>query len=528
MRKFFERYPVGSVLLLALVCLSPLMALRDVTAPNELRYLSIVDEALRDGHFFAFYNHGIPYADKPPLYFWLLMLCRLIFGRHCFYVPALLFSFVPASIITLVMDRWTYGKRTDVPRKERTTLGLLLFSTLYWLGLSFFLRMDMLLTMFIVLALYAWHRDKPWQFALFTFLGLFTKGLVGLLMPLLTVTVFVLSYRKRPSDEPRLRLFRFIGWRFLLLAGGCCAVWFFFAWLEGGPDYLHNLLFHQTVERTVNAFHHKRPFWYYLVYIWPVLLPWCFVVVPACVASLCRRGESAAPRANAGRAEKLFRCAFFSTFVMLSCSSSKLPVYLLPVTPFAVYLLPLYVRRTGWKQWMDGTLAAAAILFTLVGLALATLPLWYDKVPVTAPYTIARSAWFSLAGGVVACGGILTLLRIFHARAQLNAARPLAVSILLFFLCLSPILPEANEFMGYGALCRDIPSDVPVYVRGHNRPENMDVYLGRNVVIVGDDDPLPSDGVLVTKASFRDPALEGRECHIHGESAIWFPKTDKP
>lgn len=523
MRKLLERYPVLPVVLLALVCLSPFMALRDVTPANELRYLSIADEALRDGHFFAFYNHGIPYADKPPLYFWLLMFCRLIFGRHCIYVLSL-FSFIPAAVITFVMDRWAYSYRKDAPRQERVAMAMLLYSTVYWLGLGFFLRMDMLLAMFIVLALHAWHRDKPWQFALFTFLGLFTKGLVGLLMPLLSVAVYVLSYRKRPSDEPRLRLFRFIGWRFLLLAGGCCAVWFTCAWLEGGSEYLHNLLFHQTVDRTVNAFHHKEPFWFYLIQIWPVMLPWCFLTIPACVASLCRRGESAAPRANAGRLEKLCRCAFFSTIILLSCSSSKLPVYLLPIIPFAVYLLPLYVRRTGWRRWMDWTIVASAALFAMIGLALAIMPLIHDKIPALAPYTFAASPWIALAGFVVLVGGVLTVFSVLKSGRQLLSVRPLAVAVLAFFLALAPLMPQINEYLGYGALCRDIPEDARVYVRGHNRPENMDVYLGRDIVVVGPDDPLPADGVLITKASFRDPALEGRACRIHGESALWLPE----
>ena len=34
----------------------PAMIFRDYTPDNELRYLSIANEALSDGHFFAFYN----------------------------------------------------------------------------------------------------------------------------------------------------------------------------------------------------------------------------------------------------------------------------------------------------------------------------------------------------------------------------------------------------------------------------------------------------------------------------------------
>ena len=62
--------------ILVLLAFVPLMLLRDVTPNNELRYLSIADEAIRNGTLFAFTNHGVPYADKPPLYFWLLMAAR--------------------------------------------------------------------------------------------------------------------------------------------------------------------------------------------------------------------------------------------------------------------------------------------------------------------------------------------------------------------------------------------------------------------------------------------------------------------
>lgn len=70
-----ERY------LILLILVIPVLILRDFTPNNELKYLSIVDEALRDGHFFTFFHQGELYADKPPLYFWLLMLSKW-FGEN--------------------------------------------------------------------------------------------------------------------------------------------------------------------------------------------------------------------------------------------------------------------------------------------------------------------------------------------------------------------------------------------------------------------------------------------------------------
>ena len=54
------------IFVIMLLALLPIMLLRDFTPDNELRYLSIADEALRNHTFFAFTNHGVAYADKPP------------------------------------------------------------------------------------------------------------------------------------------------------------------------------------------------------------------------------------------------------------------------------------------------------------------------------------------------------------------------------------------------------------------------------------------------------------------------------
>ena len=77
------------IYILLFIAFIPLMIFRDFTPNNELRYLSIADEAIKNIHFFAFTNQGTYYADKPPLYFWLIMIGKLIFGNHnmfCFNI----------------------------------------------------------------------------------------------------------------------------------------------------------------------------------------------------------------------------------------------------------------------------------------------------------------------------------------------------------------------------------------------------------------------------------------------------------
>ena len=87
------------------IAVLPAIIFRDYTPDNELRYLSIADEALRDGHFFTFYNQGIAYADKPPLYLWIVMLGKWMFGNHYMWFLSL-FSIVPTLVIVNTMDKW--------------------------------------------------------------------------------------------------------------------------------------------------------------------------------------------------------------------------------------------------------------------------------------------------------------------------------------------------------------------------------------------------------------------------------------
>lgn len=169
---------------LLLLAVLPVLIFRDYTPSNELRYLSIVDEALRNGDIFTFTNHGIQYADKPPLYFWILMLGKWLLGNHAMWFASL-FSFIPALVIMLVMDRWV---EREVSVANRLSAQLMLMSCGLFLGLAVVLRMDMLMCMFIVLALRTFYQmlkgqgSKNWNqflFPFYIFMAVFSKGTCG-------------------------------------------------------------------------------------------------------------------------------------------------------------------------------------------------------------------------------------------------------------------------------------------------------------------------------------------------------------
>lgn len=281
----FTRHPMMTVFAFTFICLFPVMLTRDFTPSNELRYLSIANEALADGHIFAFYNHGLAYADKPPLYFWIVMLCRLLFGHHSCLALSM-FSLIPAFAITGIMDKWVMKGK---PVMDRMALAGMTLTCVMFLGTMIVLRMDMLMCMFIVLALWTFYKMYTGEGAqksdsvmlpVWIFLALFTKGPVGLLMPPLSIAVFLAVKRDWKGFG------KYLGLKTWGVIAVLAAIWIGCVWLEGGPEYINNLLVKQTVGRAVNAFTHAKPFWFYLVAILWCLAPYSLLLVGTFIASL--------------------------------------------------------------------------------------------------------------------------------------------------------------------------------------------------------------------------------------------------
>lgn len=418
-----------------LAALAPLVVLRDFTPDNELRYLSIADEALREGHLFVFFNHGVAYADKPPLYLWIVMACRRLVGGHCMPLLALC-SLLPALGIVGIMERWTAGESDGA---TRSTIRWTLLTTAFFVGAAAVVRMDMLMAFFIVLSLRTFYRiDRgcagpaaQWLFPLWLFLALFTKGPFGLLIPVLSIVVY-LAFEHRLRDWHRT-----LGWRTWLVAGGLFLLWIAAAWAEGGNAYIRNLLFHQTLDRAVDAFHHKRPVWYYLTTAAYAMAPWVLYY-----AFSIARG--AARRLIRTPLERFFATVAAVTWVLLSLVSSKLQIYLLPAYPFTAALAALLAAKMPRSRWIAASLAVPAVVLLL---ALPGLLVVMRFNPMLC------NAFLLLAAALLTAGGVASLVHL--ARGLRTAAvRSLAAAILAALFAGGWALPALNASLGYGQAAR--------------------------------------------------------------------------
>lgn len=475
---------------LAVLALLPAMLLRDFTPNNELRYLSIADEAARNGTLFTFTNHGMPYADKPPLYFWIIMAGKLLLGRHCMWFLSL-FSLVPALVTIRTMQRWTRGT-ADGGHDG----AIMLLTCGLFLGMAVFLRMDMLMCMFITLALHTFYkmaegkgrrRVNTIMFPVYVFLAVFTKGPLGLLVPLVSSVVFLLATGRGRTVG---RYWGAATWGVLALLS---AAWFTAVYAEGGGGYLHNLLFHQTVDRAVNSFHHEAPFYYYLVAIWYVMAPWSLFLAAVITVGIRRH-------AILTDAQKLFAATAGSTIVMLSLISSKIQVYLLPAFPFITYLATTLMPTYKWTRLSALTLALPAAAFALAG------PAW--ALFASTGHGIAGGAWPGIAALALSTGGCIAIYALYSRRSFSPAIRAMGGAMLCAVFMASMAIPDLNADIGFGKLCeaaRTTAADCGTdryYTLNIGRSENMDVYLGTDVKAVTSNELAQGDlphGVLMLK-----------------------------
>jgi 4-amino-4-deoxy-L-arabinose transferase-like glycosyltransferase len=153
--------------------------------------------------------------------------------------------------------------------------------------------------------------------------------------------VFLLIDRKFKS------IGRYWGWSTWLILALLCGGWWLGVWLEGGSEYLNNLLFHQTVDRAVDSFHHKAPFWYYGYTIWYAMGPWSLLIIPVIIWALVRKMKMSLP-------VKFMLSVAASFLLIMSLVSSKLAIYLMPVFTFITYPAFILMQNSGKPRFAEG------------------------------------------------------------------------------------------------------------------------------------------------------------------------------
>ena len=519
------------IFLFVFAMLFPLLWMREYTPSNELRYLNIIDDAIANGNFFTFYDHGEPYADKPPLYFWCAMGLKKIFGGHSLFLLCTILGVIPAFVIGWVMDRWTENKLNS---SESTAALMMMFSSVLFLTAAIVMRMDMLMCMFIILALYTFgkmyankagardaqmkvrsHEARRFKtdrilLPIYVFLAIFSKGAVGFLAPVVCIIVFLLSDRE-------LRIGRYLGWRFWGILIILCGLWWTGVYLEGGKAYLNNLVFHQTIDRGVNSFRHKEPFWFYLAGFWWMTAVWSVLIVVLLIKGWRKR-------LLGGIRIHLMVVSALTILVILTIVSSKLAVYLLPAVPMFVYAAALMLPYFKDDRLVKGIVAAVAWIFIAIGIAsiftrlLVPAKLSSELLELWAPY------WVILLP--LTLGGLLAL-KFLRDKSTSVAISVISAAIFVTVFLGSLSMPKVNKMIGVKDGCLEASAiaakeNLPLYFCCFRAGNNMDYYFRQNGLEVQKLDTLQmkdfTEGVIFFKEKWIVKDVSKRKDMEAGES----------
>ena len=343
--------------------------LRDPWPADEPRFASVALDMLRSGNWLIPHAGGDFYQDKPPLHFWLMAIGYSLTGslRAGFLLPSMLASL---GTLWLVYDliRRLHG------REPARLTAITLVCCVHYVMTTRGAQIDATLIFFCTLALWGLLRHlllgAPVAVAL---IGAFAAGLgvidkaVGFLTLALLPLAALLAQRFGAPAVPRATW-----WQVPVVFVLTIMLWLVPMLLHvasvGSPEliaYRDELLFKQTVTRYAQAWHHIRPFYYYLVEVIPALwLPLSallFWLVP-------RWRDDWRERRMAVWLPLLWALLVILFF---SLSTGKRGVYVLPALPALAMAAAPHLPQLFARQSVQRLSLALALLLLVPGVSVA-------------------------------------------------------------------------------------------------------------------------------------------------------------
>jgi len=456
---------------------------RPYLTPSEARYIELPRQMLATGDWLTPRINGVPYFEKPPLFYWMQAAVMALFGPEEFagrIVTVLLSTLT--CLLTYAMGRLLYGRLSGL------LAASVLATSLMGYGLSRVATLDVPVSLFInaciACFLAAQHTESvslKRTFYLLMYvasaLAMMTKGLIGIVIPGMVIGAWIATgNRWHILKEAQL-----IKGSIIFLA--ITAPWHVLM-ARAHPDFLNFYFIHEHFTRFLTD-EHKRtaPWWFFIAVTWVGLLPW--VLSPHLLRGPVLMGQTP----QQVRGDRLFLLLWIVLpLLFFSSSHSKLLPYIFPIfLPLCIVIgnklalfwnniLPMKSLR------IDAWLAIA--VFTLLLLATQLLPVMPGKLGQKVSMVTSNISWVSLLpifislAWVAFCSvraeaprlilslmgvGIVTGISSNYIAASLDTAtiKPLAS-------LLSEQLQPDDMVVAYGSYWQDLP-----------------VYLNRNVTVAG-------------------------------------------
>lgn len=348
--------PVTAVFVLILLALwlMATMGMRPLLLPDEGRYATVALEMLRGDTLVPTLN-DLPFFHKPPLFYWLDMAAMAVFGpgQWSARAGAMVGAWIMGAALFLFLRRWL-GARPAV------LATVVLATSPFFFIAAQYANHDMLVAGLITAAVLSLVRavdgpqrvDLRWLAAgaVACALATLAKGLIGFVLPALVVGPWLLMQGRW---RQLVGLLHPVGW----LVFSVVAMPWFFVMQSRYPGYFDYFVMDQHVRRFVHTtFNNVQPFWFFLLVLPALMLPWTGWVVQT--VRQAWRGRDA----RVG----LFVWWIIAVTGFFSLPSSKLVGYVLPVVPPLCALVAMaLVRRPGksvaWTSAVAGLVCVSIV-----------------------------------------------------------------------------------------------------------------------------------------------------------------------
>jgi len=386
--------PVTMVIIICIISVIPWIGLGDFSTKGEPREAAVAVSMLNTGNWVLPQTYADEFAYKPPMAHWLMALCSYPQG----YVSEFT-SRMPSALAFTVLIGFVlmfFGKRLRFQQAFIATLLLITCIEIHRAAMT--TRVDMVLTMFIVIGLFQMYRWEdllelkglPVMIPILLGCAALTKGPVGIILPLFVFGVYLLMLRKYSL----LTIFK------ALLYSGVASLflpilWYIAAYKQGGDHFLNVVLaenfgrfFHLSTPDINYELGHENGVWYNFATLAAGFVPWTlFFVFSLFGIKYCKPQKSLKEILKDiwHKILSMEKVQLFSLVVLVcvlffySIPSSKRSVYLMPAYPFiAIFLAQYAIYITEYR--MRVTRVFAAFLVSIVAVILVALGLTMSGV----------------------------------------------------------------------------------------------------------------------------------------------------
>ena len=346
MRKQYTFWFITAIVILTFI---PFLGETLFNTKGEPREAIVAVSMLQNGDWILPEHCGSDIPYKPPFLAWCIAAISFLTGSVSEYTSRL-----PSALAMIAMV--IVGFRFFRNRTGDTVAAIMALITVTSFEVhraATNCRVDMLLTAFIVIALYAlyrhWergHKGLPWVAILLMSCGVLTKGPVGMILPCLVIGVFRLIKGER---------FFPVFLNLSLAAILSCvipALWYIAAYQQGGQEFL-DLAMEENFGRFFGKMSyesHENPVHYNFVTVIAGLLPYTLLLLFSLFTVKLRRPALSLREAWCRLKQRITGMEPAKLFALLSIvliftfyciPKSKRSVYLLPIYPFLAYFITL-------------------------------------------------------------------------------------------------------------------------------------------------------------------------------------------